>query len=1132
MSLRVGQPQFRQAQFRQAQFRQAQFRQSQFRQLLAACQMDRQAAKQQIGQAARQACGAILAALLFLCLSSSLPVHAQSATGGQVNGTVADTTGAVVPNASVTIANSATGVQYHAVTDDMGSYHVTDLPPGRYTMVVEKNGFATQHVSDFTLIVGQLFQQNIALAVGQAEQTVSVNAASLLLNTESSHDEQLIESQQIDDMPLNGRDYLQLTQLDAGVVPVGGVSGISSPASSWSAAGTVAVDVSGLREDDNSYLYDGIETRNAWYGAAGILPDPDMVQEFVLMNSGAPAQFGAGGAYVNVVTKSGGNQFHGTAYEFLRNNDFDARNYFDVGPAPAFHQNQFGASLGGPIKRNRMFFFANYEGFRQIQPNDLYNLVPTADQIAGNFSADSQQLYNPYQLDPSTPTGYAALQGNQVPPSLFSAVGQKILALYPTASGSYLNGAANYFNVASTVNNWNQFSGRFDFTISSKDTTFIRYSGNDQTVTTPGMTPANEQIYPSSPKNLAVGWTHIFSSRLVNNVRYGWSHTAVGLERGDGYNAADANPLGLVNEDDQPGSDGPPQIGVSGYGNPGSSNATDLVREGMNMGTEALMFQKGKHQFTAGLDIRYEPMYLYEDWSATSIGFNGVYSGDPVADLLMGVPNTTRTALGDPTMNLKMWYQAYYVQDNFKAGRNLTLNYGVRWEHRTPPVEAHNRVGSFDVATGQDLTYPDTSVLGLGRNMVKPVFTNFAPRFGFNYFPSDRLNIDVKGGFGMYYLQGNINQYEVEVDTTKLYEVDSFNNPAVGQSLAFNLDGTNGVPGMFSDAMINGNFTGGGPTVSFIQPNAKTPYAYEWNFIVDKTVKNWLFEVAYLGTSERHYEERNEIDPLNTDGVASLWATCGTPPNLVGCYSGVQENQASGTSNYDALIGRAEKRFSSGFSAAVNYTFSKCLGTPYQDEFAWHVDMHLDYSHCTEDINDIFTANGIYELPFGHGKAYMNNSTVADEIVGGWKVAGISTLRTGPWTTLGSQQNIGFFDGGLPDLTGPVNNHSLHSGLGRNGRLGPYFNTQNVMNLSAVGVQGDSGTHNVQNPGYQDYDLSIYKSWRFGEKANLSFRSDFFNAFNRVNFGSVSTYDLAGNFGMVSGASAAREIQLSMRFTY
>jgi hypothetical protein len=1071
---------------------------------------------------------------LAVIISSSIIGRAQG-TESQVNGTVADSSGAIVIGASVTIANTATGLVYHAITDSLGTYHITTLPPGSYTMDVTRAGFATQHVQAFTLIVGQQFQQNITLAVGQTTQTVSVSAAALLLNTETSHDEQLIEGQQIDDMPLNGRDYLQLAQLDAGVVPISGIDGINSPASSWASdSGVVAIDISGLREDDNSFLYDGIETRNAWYGAAGLQPDPDMVQEFVMLNSTAPAQYGSGGAFINVVTRSGTNRFHGTLYEYLRNNDFDARNYFDVSPGPpAFHQNQFGASAGGPIKRNKIFFFGNYEGFRQLVPGDDYNLVPNADQIAGNFSADSQQLYNPYILDPSTPTGYAVLKDNQVPSSYFSAIGQKILALYPAPNGSYNNGTANYFNVATTTNNWNQFSGRVDYAISAKDTVFGRYTSTNQTAIAPGMTSYNSQTFPSAPKNVAVGWTHIFSPRLVNNVRYGWSHTAVGLERTDGYDTSLANPLGLVAEIDFPGSDGPPSIGVNGYGNPGSTNGTDFLTEGLNMWTESLMLQKGKHQLTAGVDIRYEPIYSYEDWSATSIGFNGVYTGDPVADLLMGVPNSTRTSLGTgPTENLRMWYQAYFVQDNFKVNRKLTLNYGLRWEHRTPPVEVNNRVGSFDVATGQDLTYPDTSVMGLGRNMVKPTYANLAPRFGFNYMPSERSNTDIKGGFGMYYLQPNINQFQVEVDTTKLYEVDDFNNPAVGTPLAFNLDGTQGVAGMYSSAMTNGNFSGGGPTVSFIQPNAKTPYAYEWNLTIDKTIKDWLFEVAYVGTSERHFEERNEIDPLNTNGVASLWATCGNPASPVGCYSGVQENQESGTSNYHALIGRVQKRFSSGFSATANYTWSKCLGTPYQDEFTWHVDMHLDYSHCTEDINQIFTANGIYELPFGHGKMFLNSGTLADAVVGGWKLSGISTLRTGPWTTLGSQQNIGFFDGALPDLTGPVNNHSLHGGLGRHGRLGPYINTQNVVNLSAVGVQGESGTHTVENPGYQDYDLSGYKGWRFGEKANLTFRADLFNAFNRVNFGSVSTYDLASNFGDVSSAYAAREIQLSLRFSF
>jgi outer membrane receptor protein involved in Fe transport len=1059
--------------------------------------------------------GRLALVLTLAFLFNSIICRAQSTTS-QIDGTVTDSSGAVVIGANIKLSNTATGIVYSTTSENLGMYHLTNLPPGSYTMEVTKTGFATQKLRAFKLVVDQQFHQDIALGVGETTQTVSVAAAALLLDTESSDHAQLIESQTIANMPLNGRDYLQLAQLSSGVAPV--VPGMQSPATGWSAQGTVAIVMGGLREDDNSYLYDGVETRNAWYGAAGLLPDPDMIQEFNVENSGSSAQFGVGGAFVNVVTKSGSNQFHGNAYEFIRNNDFDARNYFDQGAPPPFHQNQFGASAGGPIKRNKMFFFANYEGFRQIQPSDDFNLVPTSQQIAGNFSANPNQLYNPYVLDPTTPTGYAVLPGNIVPTSFMNPIGQKILALMPAANGSYNNGTQNYFNVANSTNNWNQVSGRFDYSIATKDTAFLRYTANYQTAVTNGQTTHNQQVFPSSPKNLTLGWTHVFSPNLVNNVRYGWTHTAVGLQRGDGYNTALANPLGLQGQDTQPGGDGYPSIGITNYLNPGSTNGTDLVREGLNMWTESLMLQKGKHQLTGGLDIRYEPMYLYEDWSATSIGFNGSYSGDPVADLLMGVPNTTRTALGDPTMNLHMWYQAYYVEDNFKVDRNLTLNFGGRWEHREQPLEANNRVGSFDTATGQDLTYPATSVMGLGRNMVKPVYTNISPRFGFNWTPSVNRGLDVKGGFGLYFLQPNINQYEVEVDTTQLYEVDSFNNPAVGKSLAFNLSD------LYSPTMTNGNFSGGGPTVSFIQPNGKTPYAYEWNLTVDRTVKNWLFEVAYLGSAEHHYEERPEIDPLNSDGVGSIWTQ----------YSGVQENTESGSSIYNALIGRAEKRFSSGFSLMANYTFSKCLGMPWQDEFNAHIDMHLDRGHCAEDISDLFTANGIYELPFGRSKAYLNNRALTDAFVGGWKVAGIAQLRTGPWETLGSNQNVGFFDNSLPNVIGPVNNHSLHGGLGRHGRLGPYFNTQNVVPVHGIGVtaQGNSGNHNTQTPGSENFDLSGYKGWKFTESSNLTFRADFFNAFNRVNFDPEQTNSTNSNFGYVSSANAAREIQLSLRFEF
>jgi outer membrane receptor protein involved in Fe transport len=1053
---------------------------------------------------ARQMKSVTFVVALVIFLFSSMFGRAQSTTSA-VSGTVTDSTGAIVVGANILVNNTATGVVYSAASDTLGAYHVTQLPPGAYTMTISKTGFQTQNIQQFILVVDQQFSQNIVLAVGQTTESISVSADALLIDTQTSNQGQVIESQQITDMPLNGRDVLQLAQLSAGVVPV--VQGMSSPASQWTGTATVALVIGGLREDDASYLYDGIETRNAWYGAAGLLPSPDFVQEFKVEQSGAPAQFGNGGAFVSVVTRSGTNQFHGAAYEYLRNNDFDARNYFDQGGPPPFHQNQFGGSVGGPIKKNKMFFFGNYEGFRQISPINTFANVPTAAQRAGNFSADTTQLVNPFAI---VNGAYAPFPGNQVPSNLFNATAQKILNYYPAPNGNYASNQ-NYHYLSVTTDNWDQENVRWDYNISNNDTVFARFTNQNQTTSVTDITPSREIIYPSNPKNLAFGWTHVFSPALVNNVRYGWAHTAVGEQRADGNNPANSNPLGLIGEVDQPGSYGPPSFSVTNYANPGSTEGTDIVREGLNMWTEALQYQKGRHQITAGVDIRYEPIFMYEDWAATSISFNGSYSGDPVADLLLGVPNNGFTALGDPTLNLRMWYQSYYVSDTFKVNNHLTLTAGARWEHTKQPIDTRNRVGSFDLATNQDLSYPDTNALGLTRAMVKPVYTNFSPRLGFNWIPFDKSNTDIKGGFGIFYLQPNINQYEVMVDTTKFYLIQSYGNAPVGKPLNYTLN-----------QLFGPTVPGGGPTASFIQPNGQTPYTYEWNLSIAHTLKDWVFEAAYLGNAAHHYEERPNIDPENTDGTYPL-------PG----WNGVQENTNSGSSFYSGLVLRAEKRYSSGFSLLGSYTLSKCLGWPWQDVFSWHpLNMRLDRGHCQEDINHVLTVNSIYELPFGKGKAFLNNGGLTDAVVGGWKLAAIVSYHTGIWSTLGSSQSLGIFVNALPDVSGPVNNSNLHGGLGKNGKLGPYFNVANVHPVTDVGVQGNSSVQSVANPGYADWDLSGDKTWRIAERYGLTFRADVFNAFNRVNFYNLDTGVNDSKFGYLQNANPAREIQLGLRFTF
>lgn len=1060
------------------------------------------------GSAAKWA-SCVMMAVLFTSVFCSRRAHAQGTTSA-VDGTTTDSTGAAVVDAKVTVTNTATGVVYSAVSNSLGAFHVTQLPPGSYTMAVAHPGFETQNVRTFQLFVDQHLAQNITLRVGQAIETVSVSSAAQLLDTESSNQGQLIQNQQIIDLPLNGRDVLQLAQLSAGVTPV--ISGMSSPASSWTGTQVVSVMIGGLREDDTSYLYDGIETRNAWYGADGLLPSPDNVQEFRVEQSGSSAAFGDGGAFITLVTRSGTNQIHGSLFEFVRNTDFNAKNYFST-TIPPYHQNQFGASLGGPIRKNKMFYFLNYEGYRQVSSADTYANVPTAAQLAGDFSADAAQLVNP--KTPLASGGYAPFPGNQIPSSYWDSIGLKVLALYPKPNGTYINGTQNYHYLANTVLNWDQENGRWDYTISGKDSVFARFLHQGLTETISDITPYRTKLYPSNPMNLAIGWTHVFTPNLVNNFRYGWSHTAVGVQRIDGFLASDGNPLGLINEQDQPGSYGYPAFSITNYANPGSTQGTDLVREGMNMWTESLMWQKGRHQYTAGADLRYQPIYMYEDWKGTTLTFNGTETGDPIGDLLVGVPSSAGTAIGNPELNLRMWYQAYYLQDNVKVNKNLTVNAGVRWEHQQQPVDTANHVGSYDFVHNVDLVYPDTNALGLGRNMVVPRYYNWAPRLGFNYAPLANGVWDFRGGFGLYWLQPNINQYEVEVDTIKNYLVENYTQAALGKPVNF----TTNL--LFGPAISNTNGAAL-PTISFMQPDEKTPYVYEYNLSIDRTLGTWLLEATYMGSSSHHTETRVEIDPELPGAVYPI-------PG----FAAVEENGNFGRSNYNGLIARVEHRYSSGFTVLGSYTFSKCLSLPWQDQFTWHpLNLNLDRGHCTWDLNQNLTANAVYDLPFGKGKMFMNRGGITDAVLGGWKLSAIVGLRSGPWVTLGSSQSLGTFVNALPNVSGPVNNKSLHGGLGKNGYLGPYFNTQNVSRITAVGVQGNAGVANINGPGSAIWDLSGSKTWNLLERYRLSFRADAFNAFNRVNFAGLSTNVTSSTFGKLTSAGPARTIQLSMRFEF
>ncbi len=349
------------------------------------------------------------------------------------------------------------------------------------------------------------------------------------------------------------------------------------------------------------------------------------------------------------------------------------------------------------------------------------------------------------------------------------------------------------------------------------------------------------------------------------------------------------------------------------------------------------------------------------------------------------------------------------------------------------------------------------------------------------------------------------------MDTISNYLVENYTQSALGQPINF-----------VTSQLFGNGVTGSLPTISFMQPNEKTPYTYEWSLAVDRTLKNWLLEASYMGSAGHHTEMRVEIDPELPGAVYPLAG-----------FAAAEENGAFGKSNYHGLITRVEHRYSSGFSVLGSYTWSKCLDLPWQDQFTWHpLNLNADKGHCTWDMHQNLTANAIYELPFGRGKALMNQGGISDAVLGGWKVAAIAALRSGPWLSLGSSQSLGTFVNALPNVSGPVNNSSLHGGLGKNGYIGPYFNTANVAKITTVGVQGNAGVSNLSEPGSATWDLSGDKAWTFADRYALTFRVDAFNAFNRVNFNGLSTNSTSSTFGKVTAANPARTLQLNLRLTF
>lgn len=1073
-------------------------------------------------------------AILLLFVLWSVPLFAQN---GSIQGLVRDHSGAVIIGAEITITNVATGVITRAQTNDSGLYTVPFLTPGHYNISAAKTGFTKLDRNNITLDVAEQARVDFTLDVGAVTTAVNVSGNATPLDTESSTVGQVIDNRQVVELPLNGRNYLELARLTAGVAPSNG----SRPDANGSFSAL------GQHGFQTNVILDGVDNNSRASGgelgwqAQSVTPSIDSVAEFKVVTNNISAEYGYRmGGTVIVETKSGTNEFHGSAYEFLRNDDLDATNFFSVGqPKPSYQQNQFGGTLGGPIIKNRTFFFGSFEGTRINEGTTSISSVPTSSELAGDFSAIGKVIY-----DPATTTETAAgvytrtpFPGNIIPADRFDAVSKKVLALYPQANLPGL--VNNYYYSATGLNNTNEVDSRIDHDISDTERVYFRYSWRGNYQYTPGMMPLPADGATSQDVNLTsnsgVGSLNSTLSPTLNNeFRVGVSHvnSIIDIPLTTNYNAelgiTGIPNLGNGNTDNLRGM---AEFSPSGYTPLGQTccwpNHNNFNVEQAN---DILSWTHGRHNVTAGIAFLREDIYrLAARLSRGSMSFNGSFTEDPnnrgdtgsgLADFLLGDASSATIGNEAGEDSVAHNYSAF-LQDDWHLSSHLTLNLGVRWDLFELPHYPNSQVSRLDIFPGTPdygkYQYPTNS----GDCGCTYDYKNFAPRVGFAWQVLPKTV--VRSGFGIFYATpdmisgtglGFANQAPAWTEIT--FPTDRLFSPALIVSNGF-------PPGLVPTTTLE-------PDVSATAAYSYIPtqYSLEWFTDVQRELPDTsVLTVSYIGSGTRHLLVGLNLNQPLTPGPGSVQSR---RPNTF--YSGISLETPIGLANYEALTAKYEKRYSHGLTLLASYTLSHAIddvsevNTEAQGQgIVNNYDLTINRGNSAFNVPQRLIISAIYDLPFGHGRTWLNTAGPLDWILGGWQIAGIVTSQSGiPFTPTVSTDltNVGQTD--HPNRTG--------SGLLSSGQsIADWFDVAEFP-LQAQYTYGNSGRDILRGPALNNLDFKVGKSFAFSEIRRLEFRAEFFNFTNTPYFGLPSTnVDLAGA-GQITTAGAPREIQFALKFLF
>jgi hypothetical protein len=1091
------------------------------------------------------ACGLALAALF------SAGLHAQVSTS-TIAGVVTDPSGAGIPGADITLTLTATGQSRQASTSGAGEYVFPQLAPGNYEMTATSTGFQTSRVQGITLAIAQREVLNVTLQVGAVAEEITVTAAAAqLIDAETASLGQVVTQRTIVDLPLNGRNYLTLGALSPGVIPqIPSSQGPASFISSTTRRSDRSILVGGNRESSTSYLLDGVEVRNTRIGDSALNPSLDAVLEFKIQRNFFQAEFGNSPSLVNVASKSGSNQLHGSVYEFLRNDKLDARNFFASTKEP-FKRNQFGFSLNGPVVKDKVFFMANYEGLRQRLGVIQRGLYPTQKFLGGDFSGEFP-IHDPltFDADAQTRTPFA---NNQVPASRINSVSKNFFPFIPVTNAATVRGANLEGTPVEKLDD-DQLNFRGDWVLNDSNSIFGRFSWQDAPLIPASLVPLGGRQVISEARNVMAQWTSALSPTVVNVVRASYMYADLfGQQVPVDSNLAQE--IGITGVSTVERNWGVPNVGwqtFSGIGSDGLTQGNILHNYQIS---ESLAWVRGAHSLKFGAETRQSRMFLDSDnsprgsfnfnrsWTANINPANGnpaANTGHPVADFLLGYPTNMSGAVGTSQTHFRFWTNNLFVQDDWKVTPELTLNLGLRWEYVTPPLaEELEHVNGFDFQTGRQL-FP---VLGQIRDtVIEPDRKNFAPRVGFAYSPSWGKGLVIRAGGGIYYDQTQMNEVQFITNSPPIFFQQNLN--FTGRGLPTHQFGVNALPVTPVPPITEDYQTPQGTNLFAQELDARKPRVYMWTMSLQKSLgTNWLAEAAYVGSQGRRLSKRYNSDANVTPGVL-YDVTPGV--RLFPRLAGMLYSSQSGMSQFHALNMKLERRFDSGYSILSSYSFGHSIDTDSAGSFGSPnlnpANFQLDKGSSDFDIRQRSVTSVIYELPFGNGKRFMGNTGRAvNAVFGGWQVNGIFVFQSGVNRSVTSPNTTGLaFISQRADATGvDFNSEFTRNGAtiqpgsdygGANSEL--YWFNPNAFSTTQPLKFGTSGRDILSAPPLWNTDLSLFKIFPITEQVRLQFRAEMFNAWNHTNFNPPQLNAASPFLGQLQSALPPRILQFGLRLQF